>query len=81
MKLSRISLAKGLLLASLLGAIPAGLLGCGPGGAGTVEIKDAEAARKKMEGDSPASKKISAATQTQNKTLEEEAGKKHPKLR
>jgi hypothetical protein len=79
MSLTRKWLVNGPLVVALLGALPTAFLGCGA--EGTVEVKDAEATRKKMEGDSTVSKKISADTQAKNQALEDEAGKKHPKLR
>jgi hypothetical protein len=78
---SRFAPLKRVLLAAALVAIPVGLFGCSPDGAGTVDIKDATAARKKMEGESRESRKLSAETKAKNKALEEAAGAKHPKLR
>jgi hypothetical protein len=61
-------------------AFSAALPGCSPDGAGTIKIEDPGAVRAKFDA-SPAAG--TAATEKQAKALqaEEEAAKKHPKLR
>ena len=56
------------------------LAGCSPEGAGSIKIENPEAVRKKFEGNS-AGKKPATEKQARALEAEEEAAKKHPKLR
>ena len=56
------------------------LVGCGQEGAGTIKIENPQAVREKFEGGAAGKKPVSAK-QAKALQAEEEAAKKHPKLR
>ncbi len=56
------------------------MAGCSPEGTGTIKIEDPQAARDKVAGGS-AAKKPESEKQAKALEVEEEATKKHPKLR
>ena len=56
------------------------LAGCGQEGAGSIKIENAQAVREKIDGN-PAGKKPVSDKQAKALQAEEEAAKKHPKLR
>jgi len=56
------------------------LVGCSPEGTGSIKIEDPQAVRDKVAG-GPAAKKPQNEKQAKALAAEEEAGKKHPKLR
>jgi hypothetical protein len=62
------------------GALSVALAGCSPEGAGSIKIENPEAVREKVVG-GPADKKPATAKQAKALQIEEEAAKKHGKLR
>ena len=62
------------------GALSVALAGCSPEGAGSIKIENPQAVRDKVAGN-PADKKPATKKQAKALELEDEAAKKHGKLR